>query len=332
MRTYLIILIFFFYFTSIQAQDLIFSQFYAAPLQLNPAFAGNTYRPFVTVNYRNQWASFSSTARQAYESYAISYSQFSEKLNSSFGLFFLGDDSGDGIYKTTNISGIYAYRFKIRDNLFLKWGIQGAYVQNKLDWNKLVFPDQISAFNGSEFLTEEQRPDNLTNSYFDVSTGILVYGSTLYGGFSIHHLNTPNESFILINDNLLEGVPTRYTFHAGAEISLQKDNNPKKRAFVSPNILLSKQGESGQLNGGAYFKYGMFIAGTWYRLGFKNPDAAIFLLGFEKGILKFGMTYDWTVAELSGETGGSYEASIIINFDKNKIRHPNYNDCFGMFR
>ncbi|MEL7422621.1 MAG: type IX secretion system membrane protein PorP/SprF, partial [Bacteroidota bacterium] len=40
---------------SLQAQDPIFSQFYAAPLQLNPAFAGTTIAPRFTFNHRNQY-------------------------------------------------------------------------------------------------------------------------------------------------------------------------------------------------------------------------------------------------------------------------------------
>ena len=37
------------------AQDPQFSQFYAAPLYLNPAFAGSAQEARVGINYRNQW-------------------------------------------------------------------------------------------------------------------------------------------------------------------------------------------------------------------------------------------------------------------------------------
>src|SRR6185369_11344180 len=40
---------------TVTAQDPQFSQFYAAPLYLNPAFAGATGQARVGANYRNQW-------------------------------------------------------------------------------------------------------------------------------------------------------------------------------------------------------------------------------------------------------------------------------------
>src|SRR6185369_13160362 len=42
---------------SVTAQDPQFSQFYAAPLYLNPAFAGSTNQGRIGGNYRNQWPS-----------------------------------------------------------------------------------------------------------------------------------------------------------------------------------------------------------------------------------------------------------------------------------
>lgn len=71
-QTFFILLVTLMWSFSLQAQDPIYSQYYAAPIQLNPAFAGNTYTPHIAINYRNQWPSLN----QAYVSYSVSYSQF----------------------------------------------------------------------------------------------------------------------------------------------------------------------------------------------------------------------------------------------------------------
>ena len=43
------------------AQDPQFTQFYANPLYLNPAFAGSSRCPRVNINYRNQWPALKET-------------------------------------------------------------------------------------------------------------------------------------------------------------------------------------------------------------------------------------------------------------------------------
>ena len=63
-----------------KAQDPIFSQFYNAPNQINPAFVGNTVGPVVASNYRLQWPGFSSV----YNTYMLSYDKFSPRFNSGF--------------------------------------------------------------------------------------------------------------------------------------------------------------------------------------------------------------------------------------------------------
>ncbi|MGM0621184.1 MAG: type IX secretion system membrane protein PorP/SprF, partial [Bacteroidota bacterium] len=51
------------------AQDVSFSQFYASPLYLNPAFAGSVEIPRFTVQYRNQWHAFNN----AYTTYNAAF-------------------------------------------------------------------------------------------------------------------------------------------------------------------------------------------------------------------------------------------------------------------
>ncbi len=312
----------------LQAQDPVFSQFFSSPMNLNPAFAGTTYSPRIALNYRNQWSSIFN----AYVTYAVSYDQYFENLNSGIGFSALIDKAGDGIYNTGAFNLTYAYRLPITDEIFIKGGVQAGMYQVSLDWDRLVFLDQLDPMEGPINVSEENRPEELSKSVFDVSSGILVYSPMFYAGITLHHLNTPNQSLLNVNQGLLDGLPMRLTLHGGAQISLTRNNNNKFKTFISPNIMYSKQDAFQQVNLGTYVGLGPIYTGVWFRHTFSNPDAAIFLIGYSKGIFKIGYSYDWTVSKLQAQSNGSHELSIILNFDGGKKRKPDYNDCLKIFR
>ncbi len=297
---------------------------------MSPAFAGNAYAPHFALNYRNQWPTL-----KAYVTYAASYDQFVPHLNSGFGLMVLTDEAGDGLIKTNKVGGVFAYRLQINREWFLKLGAEVSGVQTKYNWDQFIFFDQIDeklgpySVGGVPFPTQEQAPDDPNNFYFDASAGILVYNRIFYGGFSIKHLNTPEEAILDINNNLNGGLPMRYSIHAGAQIQIVKGNKRKPSAFISPNLLFVRQGDFGQLNVGAYGQYGSFFLGGWFRQSQSTSDAVIALAGVEQGIFKIGYSYDITVSGLSGFSGGSHEISLRI-----KLREPDVdmNDCLQLFR
>ncbi len=312
----------------LSAQDPVFSQFFSSPLNLNPAFAGTTHAPRIALNYRNQWSSIFN----AYVTYAVSYDQYFENIKSGIGFSGMVDHAGDGIYNTGRFNITYAYRLPITDEIFLKGGVQAGLYQVSLDWDRLVFLDQLDPFDGQTTISEENRPEQLSRGAFDISSGLLVYSKMFYAGFSAHHLNTPNESLLNINEGLLDGLPMRFTMHGGAQFSLTKSNKSKFPAFISPNLMYTRQKTFQQVNLGTYVSLGPIFGGAWFRHTFNNSDAAIFLVGYSKNILKIGYSYDWTISELQSESNGSHEISIILNFDGGKKRPPDYNDCLKIFR
>ncbi|MBL7828178.1 MAG: PorP/SprF family type IX secretion system membrane protein [Saprospiraceae bacterium] len=308
------------------AQDPIFSQFYAMPLQINPGFTGSANGPRVGIAYRNQWAGFNN----AYRTYAAFYEQSISRLNSGVGFYAEGDNAGDGIFKTLKFAASYAYRLKVTDDFSIKLGVEAGVRQANLDWLKLSFPDQIDPVGGFIYDTEEIRPDATSRTAFDFSSGFLALSKRFYAGFAMHHLNTPNESILLANDNLLRGVPMRYTLHGGSEIIVKEGNKARPSSFISPNFLFVAQGPYKQLNLGAYASFGSIYAGSWFRHTFGNADAVIMLAGFKSGIFKIGISYDVTVSGLSGYAGGTYELSLGLLFEKEK--RPDINDCTRMFQ
>jgi len=335
LRSVFLILGFVFCLTSVQAQDPIFSQFYSAPLQINPAFTGNTYAPHISLNYRNQWPAWDN-GNSAYVTYAAYYDQFSKELNSGFGLSLLTDDAGGGLITTNKISGYFSYRLTVVDDFFVKLGVEASAVQARYGWDKFQFLDQINerygfvSPGGTPYPTNEMRPDNLNSSYFDVSAGVLAYSDLFYAGFSLKHLNTPDETVLNINDNINTGLPMRVSLHGGMEIKIREGNKRRAASFVSPNVMYIKQGDFGQINAGALANIDVLFGGLWYRHAFTNPDAVILVLGVHKGVMKIGYSYDISVGSLSGQTNGSHEVSLTLNFDRGK--RIDYNDCFQLLR
>jgi type IX secretion system PorP/SprF family membrane protein len=313
------------------AQDPIFSQFYAAPLQLNPAFAGTAQAPFISANYRMQYPSFVSGA--AYSTFAIGYDQSLNNTNSSIGLSIMTDDAGQGIFKKTYASAIYSYKVMIREDIQAKIGVEAGLIQSSLNWDKLIFYDQIDPITGTEVPrpSAETRPTELNKSLFDLSTGFLVNAKNFYVGLSAKHLATPNEGFVNVNQNLRVGLPVRWSLHGGYEITLREGNRRRPKMFVTPSLLVVKQSDFLQVVGGAYAGFGPLFTGLWYRHVPSNAESVIFTVGFKQEAFKIGYSYDFPVGGLGAISGGSHELSFTINLDPNPRKYD-LNDCYQMFR
>ena len=316
------------------AQDPVYSQFYMAPLQLNPAFTGSTHAPKFSMNYRNQWPSLN----HAYTTYSASYDQFFKDFNSGLGASILADDAGNGLIKTTKISGFYAYRVQISRDFYSKFVVQASYVQSAYNWEKFIFPDQIDPVTGpispggTPWPTDETVPPDLRNQYLDVSFGLLAYTSTWYGGLSVEHINRPSQILIAGYENNIDGLPVRISLHAGGEVGLFEHAGWLDRIYISPQVMVSRQGPFNQLLGGAFFGFDPFFLGVWGRITSQNPDAAILSAGMRTGILKLAYSYDLTVSRLGLGTGGTHEIGILLNLDKLYPEESKYMDCFQMFR
>jgi type IX secretion system PorP/SprF family membrane protein len=280
-------------------QDPEFTQFYANPLYLNPAFAGTAHCPRVSLNYRNQWPGISGS----FVTTSASYDQHVDAFSGGLGLLVWNDRAGEGTLITTNISGMYSYQLPVTRTFSIKAGLQATWAQKKVDWSKLTFGDMIDARRGFVYNTNEIQRDQPA-SYVDFAAGILGFSEKYFGGFAVHHLTQPNESVI-------EGtspLPRKYTFHAGAVIPLEGKGDD---ASLSPNVLVQLQQDFLQINFGMYYSKGPIIGGLWYR----NSDSFIALVGFQTGILKFGYSYDITISKLTNKTAGSHEFSTGLLFD-----------------
>lgn len=280
------------------AQDPTFTQFYANPIYLNPAFAGSHGCPRFALNYRNEWPSLSGN----YTTYSASYDRHIKGLAGGIGIMATHDQQGEGTIKTTTLNLIYSYQLKITRKFTARFGAQASYFQKTLDWNKLTFGDQIDPRKGFIYATGDQQ-GNGSKGYFDASFGMVGYTKTFFFGLAAHHLNRPDESMIKGHSY----TPIRFTAHAGAEIKLGSKSRFNNPVSIMPNIIYQYQNSFQEINIGTYVKYNTFTFGAWFR----NKDAFILSAGINTGTFRLGYSYDITLSKLNnGISGGSHEVSL----------------------
>ncbi|MFT4678280.1 MAG: type IX secretion system PorP/SprF family membrane protein [Flavobacteriales bacterium] len=291
-----------------QAQDAQFTQFYAAPTYLNPAFAGTSIQSRISTNYRNQWPSIPN----GFVTYNAAFDHFSPRINSGFGLLATHDRAGSGALASTSISLQYAYEIRITRNTFIRPALQFGYTNRSINFSRLVFPDQL--VRGAETTLEEGIGRSV--NFFDFGAGTLINSTNFWLGVSVHHLNQPTES---LYGRLLATLPMKISAHGGYKFKIRKGYSKKKKtAVVAFNY--KSQGFYDQLDLGAYYEFDPLTIGLWYRglpalksngYGYANHDSFAIIVGWNQGPYKFGYSYDFTASQLSiGATAGSHEISL----------------------
>jgi len=290
------------------AQDPEFTQFYANPIYLNPAFAGSHGCPRLNINHRNQWPSISG----AFITNSISYDQFINIFQGGIAIMVTNDMAGKNTINWNTVNLAYSYHLQVTREFSFLIGAQATWNQKFLNWNKLTFGDQIDPRRGFIYQTGDLPRGTVfsnnwgTKGFFDVGAGIVGYSEHFYFGFAAKHLNMPNESLILGTSRM----PIRYTGHIGANIIFGKGSQYQNVTSISPNVIYTYQDGFMQLNLGVYLKYGAFTAGAWWRA----RDAFILTLGIDTGGFKFGYSYDITISKLTNASGGAHELSLGFNF------------------
>ncbi len=311
------------------AQDPQLSQYYAAPLYLNPAFTGNLdydcrrlpeSRFRFTGNYRNQYAGNMVTSMAAFD-------YLSKNANWGFGILAYQDVIGTTPLKQVQIAGLASYKLHISNDWRLHSGLQAGYGNRTASLSNFTFPDQFSERGLTGATSEPSVGQGGNVGYPDVSAGLLVFNESFYMGSAVHHLNQPNQSLI----GGTEKMPMKFSVHTGYKIGFSKTRGFRRKASdksITPTIHYKKQGVTQQLDIGSYFAYDPVVLGVWFRGlpvlkspdGSRQRDAVVLLLGVRQptdfGLFKLGVSYDFPVSQAGLNSGRTFEVSVgyqIIN-------------------
>lgn len=112
------------------AQDAHFTQFYASPTYLSPAFAGTSAQTRFALAYRDQWPSIPGTFTTAF----ASFDHYLRELNSGIGVNVMHDRAGSGALRYTAVNVQYAYEIQLKRKVFLRPALRFGYVNHSVDW------------------------------------------------------------------------------------------------------------------------------------------------------------------------------------------------------
>lgn len=308
----LLTLIFFVFISGlVRAQDLIYSQFYNAPGYLNPALNGQ-FEGDLRVNmiYRNQWTKL----QGALTNYTFSVDYQVPEFGGGFGVMMSKSTEGSAFLTKTNFSGIYSYSVEFNEST-LSFGIQAGLTNRKIDYDKLLFPDQID-FQGiiPGGITSANAPVYNHKYFFDSGAGINLVTGNLMAGFSANHLNKPDESFT----GSVSKLPIRYGGYISYLIKARPYDQNDNSAII-PSVVVYKQSEFNSYSAGVQYKTRGINVGLWYRSDGSQQDAIVVSLIFDLfrqsnsgSKMRLGISHDATISNINyTNTSGTTEGSFV---------------------
>lgn len=336
----------------LQAQDQQFSQFYASPLNLNPALTGTfdgKYR--LSVNYREQGRNL---LNQPYVTFATAMDlRFNiDKLGKAqqkdafgLGFRFLNDRNATVNYFTNNmaVTGAFHKSLSRYGDEFLSAGVELGIGQRNVNYDNFTFQDQFNGASGYTGVTAENFPQN-NFSYTDIALGLNYSRAPkgeigIFTGGSIYHILQPEISFYarsVKNQDVF--ITSRLNRKYSAYFNLQIPLSAK--VALSPRIFGYMQGKHLAANAGANLRFLMDeIKGTAFHIGtWASPvrnydnkfsmDAIVGMIGLEYSNFLIGFSYDarWGAINYAGRRTGAFELSIAYlgNYDNETVLCPKF--------
>jgi type IX secretion system PorP/SprF family membrane protein len=329
-----------------KSQDIHFSQFYMAPLNLNPAMTGvMNCKQRISGNYRNQWASV--LRDKAFQTSQVAYDSKIPVGRYDYigvGGSIWGDKAGSLNYRTNQLSLDFSYAKKMggyrKKASYLVMGAELGLTNRGLNTLDARWGSQN---NGGVF--DPTLPSNETTfgrdnfTFADVSAGLLWFSvldenTNFFVGSAYDHINRANQSFT--KDKFVP-LFSKFTIHAGGEIGMND------RISFLPGIVTFLQGPYMQINGGTSMRFVLGSSkrsseaiqfGAWARIANKVDggvlmDALILSTRFDYSQFTLGFSYDLNTSSLqpASRSNGGFEFSLqykICGNERRSVFCPNF--------
>ncbi len=312
---------------TLNGQDLHFSQFYYAPLQLNPALTGVFQEDIrFSANYRRQW-----------KSVPVDYLTFSGTIDGkitrlsfpngffSGGLVFNHDVAGDGNLTYSNFSATASYTQKLTEQQLISAGILMGGGQRRIDLSGLTFGNQ---FNGDLFVGSAPTRENLDQTsvqYLDFGVGFNWHlqdeDQKYWGdlGWGIFHLTQPEVGFYTQTKTVL---PRRYAlygnigFAVSQVLGLEFNGYFQKQNTYTESVIGT--GVKYQLTDTRGRELGLRFGVSYRLLG--PRDALIPNIAVSYNAWLLGFSYDFNQSDFELATNGRGGPELALQYRITKVK------------
>jgi type IX secretion system PorP/SprF family membrane protein len=296
MKKILLYITFFFYITSVSAQqDPEYTHYMYNMSVVNPAYATGTPAMMnFGALYRTQWVG----AVGAPKTFTFfGHTAISDKVEA--GLSFISDDIGDGAKKENNIYADFAYVLQLGGKNKLSLGLKAGVSSMQTNFNGFRFNDPATDLAFSEninitkpnigvgayyfrdnFYAGISVPNLLKSKYIEEKSGVNAFGSD-----NVHTFLTAGYVF-QVNDMWKVKPAFMTKFVKGAPISID----------LTANVLYNEK----------------FELGAAYRI----DDSVSALFNFNiTPTLRVGYAYDYTLTNFGQFNSGTHEIMLLFDLD-----------------
>lgn len=330
-------------------QDPRYAQFYAVPLQSNPAMSGVFEgRARFSANYRSQFPGL--LGDQPYTSFAVSGENRFRVINRdyfSLGLSARQDEAGVGQFTRSQAMLGASFLKQLsgggsqKSVQYLVAGFQTAVEQYGIQTDALWFSSQYNnGTNAVDYGVPSGESTGLLRSSIlgDINLGLLWYlvqdgKGSLYAGIAGQHILEPSIRFL--NE---AGTPfyRRITANLGGEWSYNKNSS------LLPAIQVMVQGPHSSIMAGSHVRYAnRFLGdialrtGAWLHLAGQagtapiGIDALTISTNFELGRMNWGLSYDITLSPLRQSNYGKGGLELSFSYrqpakERFKVKCPRF--------
>lgn len=347
------------------AQDPAFSQYKYNKLYYNAAYAGYNEEHHLALAYRNLWPNVPGMPvagplanYQVSADFFMRYGQPARAkmaFTGALGGFCNQNFEGAASLMTSAFGITYAQHFPIIQRvgelpqLFLSVGLKGYVNQVRINWDKLVYSDQLDVNYGITSSSAASRTGIGQKWGGDMDLGVLLSNywkgeDNWYNEFGFATAHLIESSVALSGKQLMVKTPLKLTGSYRTKIALVR-----KQLFTGITLLYEQQGKFSEFNSGLdfYIRMSKSRSGTplvlsiahrisLLQLNDKRQNTKAFIAGFGiEGKLKslqnatyyIGFAADIPYSGLSVKSLGAYEISLGLNFTKRSSQ--NRTDCFS---